>query len=112
MPNFLTNCLAGSPEFFACSTALISLKNSVLFLNFSLVEFTGSSQHRIVLCANIYRIDKNLQGRRNRKEQGGGGNPPPQILAYQLTLLQSGGQIIPTTLILTPRIFRPSYGPE
>ena len=33
--------------------------------------------------------------------------PPPN----QLTLSQPGRQIIPTTLLLIPRIFRPAYGP-
>ena len=40
----------------------------------------------------------------------------PQILADQLTLSQPGeGQIMPTTFLYlspSPRIFRPSYGPE
>ena len=31
-------------------------------------------------------------------------------LLSQLILFQSGVQIMPTTLILAPRIFRPSYG--
>ena len=35
----------------------------------------------------------------------------PQIFADQLTLSQPGRQIMPTTLLLAPRILRPSYGP-
>ena len=37
------------------------------------------------------------------------------VMANQLTLLQQGGdggQIIPHTLILAPRIFRSAYGPD
>ena len=42
------------------------------------------------------------------KPRGGG-----QILADQFTLFQpGGGQIMPTTILLPPGIFRPSYGPE
>ena len=36
--------------------------------------------------------------------------PPLPFLEDLLTLSQPGGQIMPTTL-LTPQIFRPSYGP-
>ena len=47
-----------------------------------------------------------------RKGGGGGPSPPPQILADMLTLFQSGGRLLtPTTLLLDPRIFGPSYGP-
>ena len=46
-------------------------------------------------------------------EQGGMGQSPPLILADQVTLSNSGGQIMPTALLLAPlvRNFRPSYGP-
>ena len=37
--------------------------------------------------------------------------PPLHILADQLTLSQPGRQIMSATLLLAPRIFRPSYGP-
>ena len=91
MPNFLTNCLACSLEFFACSTALISLKNFVLFLNFSLVAFTWSSQPRIILYANIYRIDKNPQGCRNRKGAGGRMQSPPSDFGISINPTPIGG---------------------
>ena len=48
---------------------------------------------------------KHLQGRRN---QGGGA----RFWADQLTLSQPGGQIMPTTVLRAPRIFRPCDGPE
>ena len=44
-------------------------------------------------------------------EDKGVAQPHPHILADQLTLSQPGGQIMPATLLLDPRIFRPSYGP-
>ena len=47
-----------------------------------------------------------------RKRGAGGGLPPSQFSAEQLTLSQPGGQIIPTTVLQAPRIFRPWYGPE
>ena len=34
-----------------------------------------------------------------------------QVLADQLTLFQTGGHIMSTTLLRAPRIFRPSDGP-
>ena len=43
----------------------------------------------------------NEQGCRNSAVQGGG-HTPLQSLADQLTLFQSGGQIMPTTLVLVP----------
>ena len=43
---------------------------------------------------------------------GLGGLKPPQFLTDQLTLSQSGGHIMPTTLLRAPpRIFRPCDGP-
>ena len=36
---------------------------------------------------------------------------PPQFLAEQLTLSRPGGQIMPTTVLRAPRIFRPCNGP-
>ena len=39
------------------------------------------------------------------------GLQPPQCLAEQLTLSQTGGQIMPTTVLQAPRIFRPCDGP-
>ena len=44
----------------------------------------------------------NEQGCRNSVGGGGGGCTPLQSLADQLTLFQSGGQIMPTTLVLAP----------
>ena len=44
---------------------------------------------------------------------GGGALAPFHILADQLALFQPEGDIIPTTLQLSPpRIFNPSYGPD
>ena len=43
---------------------------------------------------------------------GGAGGWASQILGNKLTLIQGVGQILPTTLLLTPLgIFIPSYGP-
>ena len=49
----------------------------------------------------------------SESERGGEGRevPPKTILSNLVTLSQPGGQIIPTTLLLVSRIFRPSYGP-
>ena len=52
----------------------------------------------------------NRQGRQNRG--GGAISASPQNLAGQLTLFQPWGQIMPTTLLLDPRIFKSSYGPD
>ena len=41
----------------------------------------------------------------------GGGARPSQILTDSITLCKPGGQIMPTTTMLTPQIFRLSYGP-
>ena len=46
-----------------------------------------------------------------RRKMGAGG-AAPQFLAKQLTLSQPGLQIMPTTVIQAPRIFRPCDGPE
>ena len=43
---------------------------------------------------------------------GLGGLQPPQFLAKQLILSQPEGQIMPTTVLRAPRIFRPCDGPE
>ena len=42
---------------------------------------------------------------------GVGGPRPFQILADKLNIFKPQGQVMPTTLILAHRIFRPSYGP-
>ena len=49
------------------------------------------------------------QGRQNRRREGAGGCPP-QILVDILTYFKSREDIIPTTMLLPPRIFRSSYG--
>ena len=49
-----------------------------------------------------------MQGRR---KGGLWGLQPPQCLAEQLTLSQPGGQIMPTTVLQAPQIFRPCDGP-
>ena len=38
-----------------------------------------------------------------RRKPGERGDPPPLILTDQLTLSQPGGQIMPTTLLPTPK---------
>ena len=38
--------------------------------------------------------------------------PPPNFLPETLTLSQPGGQIMLTTILRAPRIFRPCDGPE
>ena len=45
------------------------------------------------------------------RKRGAGGALAPQFLAEQLTLSQPGGQIMPTTVLRAPRIFRPCDGP-
>ena len=37
--------------------------------------------------------------------------PPPNFLPETLTLSQPGGQIMPTSVLRAPRIFRPCDGP-
>ena len=39
------------------------------------------------------------------------GPSSPQIVPDHLILSQPGGQVMPTTLLLDPRIFRTSFGP-
>ena len=53
-----------------------------------------------------------LQGRRKRGARLGGFSPPPQFFAKQLTLSQPGGQIMPTTILLAPQIFKLCDGPD
>ena len=53
----------------------------------------------------------NLQ--QGRRKGGGGlwGLQPPQYLAEQLTLSQPGREIMPTTVLQAPQIFKPCDGP-
>ena len=83
------------------------LSNFATDCHFVLVgESFSSSACSVRLC----HMQKRKMGCRNR---GAWGNPPLPILADQVTLSNSGGQIMPTTLLLAPlvRNFRPSYGP-
>ena len=66
---------------------------------------------KIELLLPIWKIYHHQCDCRCRAVGAGGGHCNPHILADQLTLSQPGGQIIPTTLLLAPPIFRPSYGP-
>ena len=55
--------------------------------------------------------DNNIAGL-SQAGGGAGGHVPTQFLADQLTYVNQGGHIIPTTLLLAPpRIFRPCEGP-
>jgi hypothetical protein len=64
-------------------------------------------------CLWVVQKASNFQGRWNRGAEGNCFSPPPKGLADQLTLSQSEGARLcpPNYYVITPQIFRPSYGP-
>ena len=71
-----------------------------------------ANEHRRIWSGMIVTIV--TQSVSSGQSETGMPGPPwhPHILTDQLTLSQPGGQIMPTTLLLPHRIFRPSYGPQ
>ena len=97
-----------------CGKTWRFLRVLTLFTLFALSRF----QPDVEWCSSSTKWPWHFEG--GLSEPGGGGRgvgaggscvPPPQFLIDQLTLYQLEGQIIPTTLVRAPRIFRPSYSP-
>ena len=70
------------------------------------------SQHSELICRTV--VPSHVQCRQNRRGRVSDCPPPPDFCRY-ITPFQSGGQIMPTTLLLVPPptwIFRSFYGPD
>ena len=92
-----------------CGKTWRFLRVLTLFTLFALSRF----QPDVEWCSSSTKWPWHFEG--GLSKPGGGGRgvlcPPPQFLIDQLILYQLQGQIIPTTLVRAPRIFRPSYSP-
>ena len=75
------------------------------YLNVNLIKIA------MYWCRLISHLCKIVHHCRPVASGGAGGAFPPVFFAKQLTLSQPGGQIMPTTVLLAPRIFRPCDGP-
>ena len=93
-------------------------KSMFLFISLSKIE------HEILLDSSTKPAFFNLRARptismiitlhsvmRRAVVTGGWGEHAPPPPTDHLTLSQPGRQIMPTILLIPPRIFRPSYGP-
>ena len=75
-------------------------------------EHTGETGKNICALGSCL-FTTTTKGRRNRRGQGGLGYIPHRFWQIYVPIFQSGGQIMPTTLLLAhPLEFsEPSYGP-